>query len=363
MRASRAWRGATGAFVAFALLATLPGVAHAAYDPLASGTAKLTFAPGFRALLRSEGIEVTGRKGVVIKARRTAIFPVIGGEADPATEKGSFELGGELIVATKARKVALNLVTVNTKTSPLYAKVAGGQQKVAKAGSAAFDSDGFAYGYEATGLRLSSKTAARLDKRLKVKAFDGGRLLGNVKVSADPATVTIVPQGEATLSLAPAFVAKLASLFVSRNPIFPAEHQEDVFSLPIAIGSQLAPDASRGTLRTGGAIELLQLGGGQLFWHELWFQPEGAQVLAEAELDPSPPYPGKQGQVGVFALGAGQVSSDPATGAITVTGAPITLTALTAQNLNEAFSRPLEKGDLFTAGEAVGAVSFTAQAQ
>jgi len=341
--------------VALALLAVLPGTVQASYDPLASGTGKLTLAPGFRALL--------GRKGVTITAQRSAILPVAGGEADPTTEKGSFELGGELVLATKARKVALTFLTVNTKPGPLYAKVAGGQQKVAKARSATFKSEGFAYGYEATGLTLSPKTAKRLDKRLQVKAFDGGELLGNVKVSANPATVTILTQGKATLSLDPAFAAKLSSLFVSRNPIFPAEHQEDVFSLPIAIGSEVAPDASQGTLRTGGAIELLQLGGGQLFWRELWLQPGSAQALGEVELDPSPPYPGKQGQAGVFFLGVGQVSSDSATRAITVADAPVALTVLTAQDLNEAFSGPLDKGDLFAAGETAGTVSFTAQAQ
>ena len=198
---------------------------------------------------------------------------------------------------------------------------------------------------------------------LKPHGFDPGQLLGAVKLTANPATVTILPQGRATLVLDPAFAAKLGSLFVSRNPIFPAEHQGDVFTLPIALKGQLAPDASKGTVRTEGALELLQLGAGQLFWKELWFQPDQSRAIGEAELDPSPPYPGKRPEAGIFAMGAGQVTSDPSLRTIAVSGAPLTLTALTAQDLNEGFSRPQEKGDEFKVGEAAGTLSFTAQGQ
>jgi hypothetical protein len=62
-------------------------------------------------------------------------------------------------------------------------------------------------------------------------------------------------------------------------------------------------------------------------------------------------------------MGAGQVSSDPKARTITVTGAPLTLTSLTAKDLNEGFSQPLEKGDQFAAGETAAAVSFTAFGQ
>jgi hypothetical protein len=363
MRPGRLIRGGTGALVAIALLGALPAAAHAIYDPLASGTAKLTLAPSFRSLLRQQGIKLSGRQGATVSAQRTATLPVRGGEADPTTAKGSFELGGELLFATASRKITLTFLTVNTKATPFYAKVGGGQQKVAKAATAAFETEGFTYTYSAQKLTLSKKTATRLDKRLKTKAFEPDQLLGSLKVSGDPATVAILPQGKATLSLDPAFAAKLSSLFVSRNPVFPAEHQADVFSLPIAGGGRLAPDGSQGTLRTEGAIELLQLGAGQLFWRELWFEPGQSQALAEAELDPSPPFPGKQGQVGALALGQGQVSSDPLTRTITISGAPLSLTGLSAQDLNEAFSRPLQKGELFAPGEAVGTVGFSAVGQ
>ena len=335
--------------------------ASATYDPLASGTASISLSGSFRALLRKEGVKLSGRKGAEVVAQKRIVLPVKGGEADPTIAKGSFELGGEVALSSPGHSLPLTFLTVNTKPSPLYAKVGGGQQKVAKAKKASFLRNGFAYGYRATGLTLSAKTATRLDKRLKVKGFEAGQLLGSLKVTANPETVAIEPTGRATLTFDPAFAAKLTSLFVSRNPIFPAEHQGDVFTLPIAKGGQLSPDGTQGTLRTEGALELLALGYGQLFWRELWLQPGDGQAEGEAELDPSPPYPGKQSEAGIFALGAGQVASDPSARTISISAAPLALTALTAQDLNEGFSRPQEKGDLFAAGEAAGTVSFTAQ--
>lgn len=343
----------------FCLLAA--SEAHATYDPLASGSATISLSSSFRALLHREGVKLSGRKGARVIGQRKVLLPVKGGEADPEIAKGSFELAGEVALASPGHSLPLSFLVVNTKPSPLYAKVGGGQQKLAKAKKASFLRSGFAYGYKATGLTLSAKSATRLDKRLKVKGFEAGQLLGSLKVSANPATVAIEPTGKATLILDPAFAAKLSSLFVSRNPIFPAEHQGDTFTLPIGPNGQLSPNGTEGTLRTEGALELLALGYGQLFWKELWFQPDKSQALGEAELDPSPPYPGKQPEAGIFALGTGQVTSDPSARTIALSGAPLTLTALTAQDLNEGFSRPQEKGDLFGPGEAAGSVSFTAK--
>lgn len=347
--------------LAFGLLTA--GTAQATYDPLGSGKATISLAASFRSLMHTEHLKLSGRKGARVVGGKRIVLPVSGGEADPTTSKGSFELGGEVVASSPGHSMRLTFLTVNTKPSPLYAKVGGGQQKVAKAKKARFGRQGFSYTYRAQGLTLSQKTATRLGKRLKAEGFEAGQLLGALKVSANPATVTILPQGRATVVLDPAFAAKLSALFVARNPIFPAEHQGDVFTLPIGLKGQLAPDGNRGTLRTAGELELLQLGAGQLFWRELWFQPDLFRAIGEAELDPTPPYPGKRPEAGIFSMGPGQVTSDPSARTITVSGAPLTLTALTAQDLNEGFSRPQEKGDEFSAGEAAGSVSFVAQGQ
>jgi hypothetical protein len=171
---------------------------------------------------------------------------------------------------------------------------------------------------------------------------------------------TVLPQGRATVVLNPETVAKLNALFVAVNPIFPAEHSGPTFTFPIVPGGAIAPDASAGTLRSGGDIEALQLGGGQIFWHEPWLDLGAKATLAEVNVQPSPPYPGKQGQIPILDLGVGAVSSDPKARTITVSNAPLTLQAPTAASFNQAFAAGKE---VFRAGEVLGTLSFTAQGQ
>jgi len=106
---------------------------------------------------------------------------------------------------------------------------------------------------------------------------------------------------------------------------------------------------------------MLQLGGGQIFWHEFWVDLGARVAAAEVNVQPSPPYPGKLGRVGVFDLAAGgSVSSNPKARTVAVTGAPLVLEAQTAKSLDEAFAAGKE---VFKAGEALGALTFTAQGQ
>jgi hypothetical protein len=91
--------------------------------------------------------------------------------------------------------------------------------------------------------------------------------------------------------------------------------------------------------------------------HELWFDPDTHQVLAEADIKPTPTFPGKLGQVPVLALGAGSVVADPIARTIATSAAPLTLTAAY-------FDRAFAGGkEAFMPGELVGTASFTAQTQ
>jgi hypothetical protein len=155
-------------------------------------------------------------------------------------------------------------------------------------------------------------------------------------------------------------VAKLNGLFVSVNPIFPAEHAGPIFTFPIIVGGAIAPDASLGTLRTGGDVEFLQLGAGQVFWHEFWLDLGAKSDSAEVDVEPTPAFPGKLGRIGVLDLGPPAVSADPKARTVSVSGAPLALQAQTAKTLNEAFA---EGKEAFAAGEAVGSLSFAAQGQ
>jgi hypothetical protein len=339
----------------------LPGVsAQATNDPLASGAAKLTLDSSFTRLLSDHGVKFSATAPATVKGP-SATLPLATGTLDPTVGKGELETTGSLIFTRGNRRVVLRKVTVKTKPQPLLAKVGGGQLKLAS-GKLRFARRGFGSRLSAQHLLLTEKVATRLSKKLALRdVFSEGQPFATLRADVQPATVAILPAGRATLTPDPAFVAKLDKLFVSLNPIAPAERSPGpLFSVPIIGGGALAPDAGAGTLRSDGSLEFLQLGAGQIFWHELWLDPGAHQVLAEADIEPASTFPGKLGQVPVLALGAGSVATDPIARTIAISGAPLTLTAATAAYFNQAFAGAKEA---FMPGELLGTASFSAQAQ
>lgn len=347
------------ALTALALLVIAPA-AQAAYDPLGSGTTKLTLDQRFVSFLKADGIELSASAGA--KRKGAAItLPVSGGNMDPAIGQGEIDQEGTLVFQNQRKRVPWRDLVVKTKHSPLTAKVGGSQLKLATSSKLSSKREGFGTSFSAKALKLTAKVATRLNKKLRPKIpFAAGQPFGALTSNAQPRLVTILEQGKATLVFDPAFLAKMNGLFVSVNPIFPAEHVGPTFSFPIVPGGQLAPDGSEGTLRTGGSVEFLQLHAGQVFWHEFWLDLGARSDSAEVDIEPTPAFPGKLGRVGVLTLGAAAVSSDPNARTISISGAPMTLQASAAANLNQAFAPGKEP---FKAGEAVGALSFSAQGQ
>ncbi len=353
---------ASATVVALLGLLLVPG-AHANYDPAGSGTTKLILDKGFISSLKREGVMVVAKAPAKLKGN-VVVLPVSGGTTDPTLAKGETETEGTVVFESGNRKVPLRNIEVKTKKTPLYAKVGGGQLKVASAKSISFKREGFGSAFAANGLALTRKVATRLNKKLRTgDFFKEGQLTGTLKSTIQPQVTSILPQGQASVVPDPAFLAKLKSLFVSLNPIAPAELSVGpVLYFPIAGGGQLAPDASEGTLRTAGAIELLQLGAGQVFQKEYWFDLGLKSTVAEVDVEPTPAFPGKLGQIGVFGIDMARasVSSEPKSRTISVSGAPLTLDAQTAQTFNEAFAQGKA---VFGAGEALGSVSFGAVGQ
>lgn len=349
------------AFVLILLLGLTP-VARAAYDPLAPGTTTtITLDKRFVRFLHQHQMELVAEHGAERRGRRL-VLPVVGGRIDPVTGRGRVEQEGALVFKRGHRSLPFRRLELKAKRTPLYAKVGGTQFKVAMAGELRARREGFGTALVATRLTLAEKVATRLNKKLRAPhGFYEGQVLGTAYARTQPLIATILDTGHATFTPDPAFLAKLDSHFVSLNPIAPAERAPGpTFSLPIVPGGALAPDAGLGTLRTGGSLELLQLGSGQVFWHELWFDLGSHGVLAEADIEPAPTYPGKLGQVPILALDPGAASADSAVRTITVAGAPLSLQAQSATYFNQAFAGGKEE---FRAGERIGTVSFTAEAQ
>jgi hypothetical protein len=348
--------------LAMGVLLALTPSANATYNPLASGATKLTLAKPFLSLLKENGVKLSAKQGATLK-HGVVSFPVSGGKFDPTTANGFIEHAGALFFAAGAQKVPLTSLQLKTtqKHAPFSAKFGGGQLKVASTAKLTVTREGFADKVKVSTLKLSSKVATRLAKKLRLKdVFKAGAPLGTTITKANPQTVAIQESGKVNFSFDPATAAKLQSLFVAINPVFPAEHPGP-FTLPIFTGT-ISTDASEGTVQTLGSIELVQIGGGQVFLREAWAELSSGAYSPELELAPSPPYGGKLGRasVGTLSLAGATVSADPGAGTIAVTGASVTMGANLAAAFNDAFAKPLGKGEVFHAGEALGSVGFVA---
>jgi hypothetical protein len=345
-------------------LLTAPSAGAAGYDPVASGSTTLTLAPSFVHLLHSSGVKLEGKGGVRVRGAAIS-FPLSGGKLEPVEAKGTIEHAGQLVFRSGNRKLPLKALQLKTTraTSPFAAKLGGGQLKLSTAAKLTSARKGFGTFFKTSGMLLSAKAATRLDKKLGLKGvFEAGQQFASATTAVEPATVGLAASGKVELSIDPGFAAKLGSLFVAVNPIFPAEHP-GAFTFPIG-GGVLAPDGSSGSLQTTGAIELLQLGGGQVILREPFAELGSASAIsAEAELLPSPPYPGKLGRMPAFALSGGAFSAEPAARTLALSAAAVALTAGTAAQLNEAFAKPQGKADVFAAGEALGTLTFATVAE
>jgi hypothetical protein len=334
--------------------------AQAVNDPVGGGSTKLTLDKSFSSFLRKNSLKLRVKAGAK-RMGSAIVLPVSGGSLDPTSGKGQVEQEGSIVFEAGGRRVPLRGIAVKTKRTPLIAKVGGGQLKIATATRIASRRDGFGSAFQATKLGLTAKLATRLNKKLRpTESFEEGQVLGSLTTKSQPALITVLEANRATFALDPAFLAKLNDRFVSVNPIFPAERQGTALSFPIVVGGAIAPDGSEGTLRTGGAMELLQLGAGQVFWHELWLDLGARTDSAEVDVEPTPAFPGKLGRIGVFDLSAAPISADPKSRTVSTPGAPLLLQAATAMMLNQAFA---DGAPVFAAGETVGTLTFTAQGQ
>jgi hypothetical protein len=354
-------RGRLSVGLAAVFVLVISGTARAGYDPVARGVTKITFSHQFDATLADHGVKIRVHEGQ--RHGDELVLPAQGGEIDPRLGTGTVESKGAILLQAGNRKVIFRQVTFKAKRAPLYAKVGGGQLKLATGARLTSKRSGFGATFAAMDLRLTAKLATRLNKKLRLgRALHAGQPFADVAAQAQPTTVHLQPQGRFYLSVAPAFAAKLNQLFVSLNPIAPAELTAGpTLSFPVGQESTLSPDAEAGTIKLEGQAELLQLGHAQVFWRELWWEPAIRSLLAETDSEPAPPRPGAQPQAPLLDVqGNGIVTSNPSSRTIDATGQLVALTPSAAASLNDAFA---ESGSVFAAGETVGAVSFHAAAE
>jgi hypothetical protein len=354
-----------GPLLALSLVAALlapPTSAGASYDPIGTGTTTLKLDKGLLVLLKQDGIKLSAKAPAKLRAGKLTL-PVFGGKFDPTFGKGTLETEGILTFQNSRGKVPLKQIAVKTAHAPLIAKLGGSQLKVATAGKVAVSRKGFGSEVNATKLKLSAKVITRLNKKLRPPTpLVAGQALGSLSASSEPATTTLLPSGVVELVPDPAFVAKMNSLFVSLNPISPTELAPGpLFKAPILLGSAIAPSARSGLIMSGGAIEALQLGAGQVFIKESWLDLTAGTISAELDLEPTPGFPGKQPRAPILSFAApGAASADAKARMISLTGTNLVL----GQPLVDAFNKAFAEGrPVFMVGEPFGSLSFTAQGQ
>jgi hypothetical protein len=337
--------------------------AHAAYEPLGSATTTISLAPSFAKFLEQDEIKL----GAVAPAKaRGAGFslPLAEGRWDPTTGKGQIESEGAIVFESRRHKLPFRDLKLKANSNPLTAKVGGGQLKVAASEQISSKREGFGSVFQAKALRLTAKAATRLNKKLRPETpFRPEQLIGTLQATSAPEVMGVQVKNRVTLAFAAGFAAKLKSLFVSLNPISPAELAPGpTLSFPIATGSTISPDGTGGTIRTEGETELLLLGSGQIFWAQQWLDLGSGMDLVEPNLQPSPLHGGKQSQAPLFSLSlaGAQISADAKRRTVSVAGASLVLTQAAADQLNQllAGGKPV-----FSVGESLGSVAFTAQGQ
>lgn len=355
-------RPVRAASIGIAFLLVLVSPASATYETVGSGVTRLTLDRGFMATLSKEGIELEARDSARLRGR-TVSFPISSGKFDPTNGKGALNHRGELVLRAAGRSVRVTSLMLRTtrRSTPFSAKIGGGQLKLATAAGLVVKRAGFGDAVRAGSLRLSDKVATRLEKRLGVPgAFPAGQLLGSAVTRAVPSEIAVQSKTRASLTLDPGLVEKLDRLFVAVNPIFPAEHVGPLFTLPLGSGT-VAPDGGSGKLKLSGSMEFLQLGGGQVFWEDPWLDLGLSAGLAEADVQPSPPYPGRLPRAPVWDFDPAMLSTEAKAAQRSVALAvPLMFDAATAAYFNEAFAGGATE---FQAGEAVGNLTLRAVGQ
>lgn len=337
--------------------------ATADYDPIAGGATKLKLDPSFLELLQRSGVRLTAVAPAVLR-QGTVSFPVQEGKFDPVAAKGTVRHDGALVFRTREGRLPLKALQLKTtvKHAPLSAKLGGGQLKLATTKGLVVSRSGFDDRVRTAPLALSAKAATRMKKKLGLRgSIAAGQPIGRAFTVAHPGDVSLLPRGAVELSLDSGFEAKLRSLFVAVNPIFPAEHP-GTFTLPI-FGGRLSPSGPGGTVETRGSLEFLQLGGGQVFWAESSIDLVARSVISEVDVEPAPPYAGTVGPLAIATSGPASLVADPMTRGFSLAGMPIGVSPATAETFNEVFAKPQGREGVFAAGEPVGTLSLRSEGQ
>ncbi len=374
-------RTAHGAMLAIAaamaaMLALAPA-ALAARDPLTSGNTDFHLKRGFLRKLSNLEVTVAGIGDGNVTSGKIGLT-VAGGKLDPTDVQGFVENGGGFKLVRGARGVPVTGVTVNTVKAAVYANIAKAHMQLGELSTSASAREGFGSNFKSAQMRFTAKAAKRISNRLGLRGsrqINGGRVMSNTYAATQPSTVTVLPQGSATLTADTATLAKFGAKGVELpsgiSALAPATQPTPTsFRFPIS-GGTLAPDANDGVVRTTGTVQILKKAepfSPEMKMANIQVDFKAKTATVEIELLPNPPFPGPVGRSSIvdIVLPAKSVTADPVARTITLTGAEARLQAVAASTLNNVFNQPAPEpppSSNFVVGDPLGTFSISVQAQ
>jgi hypothetical protein len=332
---------------------------------------------GFLKKLGNLGVTVQPVGAGAVSGKKIALA-VRGGKLDPVDVQGFLETRGGFKLDAGGRGVPVTQLTVNTVKGAVFANVAKARMQLGTIVSPTSAREGFGANLKAVKLSLSEKAVRRISNRLGLKGskrLNPGRVLSNLYSTAQPETVTVLPQGTATFAVNSIALGKLEAKGVKvpagLTAIAPAtEPKPTSFELPVS-GGTLAPDATKGSLETSGGIQILKESESlspTMRLRNLAVDFSTKTASAELELLPSPPFPGAAGRSSIVdvVLPPNAVVADPVTRKIAIQGAEARLQATAASTLNDVFNQPAPApppSSNFVVGDPLGSFSVTVQAR
>lgn len=367
---------------ALAALLALAPLASAASDPLASGTTILTVKKGFNKKLNKKKIKLLKWGSGKVKNRNVTLG-VSGGSLDPTTGAGTIEQGGGFKLKYGKRTVPITELTLDRTAKAVYAKIANARMKLGFLGNLTFVRNGFGVNTNAAKLKLTGKSAKRINAKLgmkKQKPFKGGNVMSNAYSETQPKTVTVLAGNNATLVTSLETDIKLAEVLVGIETVAPATETAPLpptYAFPIG-GGTIAPSGEGGVLQTTGGLKLVQeFEPGvettmtlNAIWVDLGAKTATVEVTLASTLSEEINKLGALGRSSIanISLTGATIKSDPSARTVSVENATATLQGVTAETLNSVFVGPFEaitktEAEHFKEGDPLGTFSFTAQTQ
>jgi hypothetical protein len=337
--------------LAFALVPA----AGAQAQSLENASAQLQLSPSLAKKLKKEGVRLTALKPAQAKGRSVTL-PTTEGSLEPRYGSGYLYLGGGFKWRAGKKTATLRRLLFNPEKHVLTAVVSGSTIKLAELSPQQPALTNFDFTDAVKSMKLTGRAASTLNRRLGLHGvFEVGRSLGAITAGGRFEYLQ-VSGGEVTLTVDNGFREKLKSV--------EADVRAPTLTASIEMG--------RITSGLGGAVTAGEPGlvifqhetseHGEAFDRAIGFLDTGISleshtVSGTANVNFEPPRVPYSGPIATIPSSPIQFNAETgeASGAF-----PVALAPQLASLLNETIGAARGKSSLFSAGDALGTVSFTA---